>query len=74
MLMLRPVNANGLGTDVWSVPFDNITTLLKVKHNASHRHVVADSSDILLGRGRLLGSATSGEDLSALDISSLLPR
>ena len=30
--LMIAVNANGLGTDIWSVPFDNITTLLKVKY------------------------------------------
>lgn len=68
------MNEHGLGTDVWSVPFDDITTLLKVSatfHLTTTRSLIV--LDILLGGGRLLGSAPCCQDLPTADISALLP-
>ncbi|KAK4617430.1 hypothetical protein CLAFUW4_11877 [Fulvia fulva] len=36
-----PLNEHGLGTDVWSVPFDDITTLLKIYYWAEDVYLAA---------------------------------
>ncbi|EME40847.1 hypothetical protein DOTSEDRAFT_74416 [Dothistroma septosporum NZE10] len=36
-----PLNANGLGTDVWTVPFDNITTMLRIYYWAEDAYLAA---------------------------------